>query len=121
MVGELKIKVTKSKLLTALEENRTTHGIAYEKAKAGYIKVTRRDLEEQLQRLVDGKVLDRIFFPSPPEDHTKDYDDAIAMMQWSQDSEIELTQSQFRQYVQDDWGWKDSWITSNTAYIEANA
>jgi hypothetical protein len=40
------------------------------------------------------------------------------MMEWSQDDTVALTQSQFKQYVQDDWGWKDQWLTSNTAYMQ---
>lgn len=117
MRGELTITVNKDELLAALKENRETHGAAYEKAKAGYIKVTMAEMKEQLQRLVDGRVLGRIFFNAPPEDHTGDYNDAIAMMTWSMDDTIELTQGQFKQYVNDDWGWKESWVTSNTAYM----
>lgn len=120
MVNGLTVNVDKARLLAALKKNRDTHGIAYEQAKKGYIKVTRVELEEQLQRLVAGKLLDRIWFNNPPDDHTGDYDDAIQMMEWSQDDTIALTQAQFKQYVMDDWGWKDSWITSNTAYIEAS-
>lgn len=115
----LTINVGKGRLLTTLEANRAAHGIAYRKAREGYIKVTTKELEGYLTRLADGHLLERAFIPPPPEDHTHDYDDAIAMMQWSTDDTIELTQGQFRQYVQDDWGWKDSWVASNTAYIEA--
>jgi hypothetical protein len=41
------------------------------------------------------------------------------MMEWSEDQTVELTQQQFKQYVTDDWGWKDSWVASNTAYMKA--
>ena len=119
MRGELTITVDKDELLIKLRENRATHGAAYEKAKAGYIKVTMKQIEEYLTRLADGNLLERAFIPSPPEDHTSDYDDAVAMMTWSTDAEIELTQGQFKQYVQDDWGWKDQWMVSNTQYLEA--
>jgi len=119
MRGELVITVSKDELLTALKENRATHGAAYEKAKAGYIKVTTKQIQEYLTRLTNGNLLERAFIPTPPEDHTGDYDDAIDMMTWSQDDKIELTQSQFRQYVKDDWGWKDQWMVSNTQYLEA--
>jgi hypothetical protein len=113
--------VDKERLLTALRENREGHAAEYEKAKKGYLRVTRKRLEELLARLVDGELLDRVWLEAPPEDHTKDYDDAIEMMEWTQDNQIDLTQAQFKQYVKDDWGWRDQWMTSNTAYLEAGS
>jgi hypothetical protein len=120
MVNGLTINVDKTRLLATLKRNRETHGIAYEQAKKGYIRVTTEQLKEYVELLANGELLVQRFINAPPEDHTGDYDDAIAMMEWAQDDDVELTQGQFRQYVQDDWGWKDSWVTSNTAYIEAS-
>jgi hypothetical protein len=118
--GELTIQVNKSELLVALKRNREKHGAAFEKAKAGYIKVTTQQVREYLTRLANGELLERAFLPAPPEDHTGDYDDAIDMMTFpSPDTTIELAQGQFKQYVKDDWGWKDTWVASNTAYLEA--
>jgi hypothetical protein len=113
------IQVDPDRLMLALEQNRSTHAEAYEKAKLGYIKVTTKQVEEYLTRLANGELLERAYLPAPPEDHTSDYDDAIEMMRWAKDDTIELTQQQFRQYVMDDWGWKDNWVTSNTAYLQA--
>jgi hypothetical protein len=108
--GDLTITVSKDSLLATLKGNRAKHGEAFKKAKEGYIKVTTEQLEAYVRRLADGELL---------EDHTTDYDDAIDMMEWSTDGTIELTQSQFVQYVKDDWGWKDNWVASTAAYIEA--
>ena len=115
----LNIKVDKDRLMLALEQNRSSHTAQYQKARAGYITVTTEQVRGYLNRLLDGELLERAFLPSPPEDHTPDYDDAIEMMAWAQDEFIELTQGQFKQYVMDDWGWKDQWMTSNTAYLDA--
>jgi hypothetical protein len=119
MVSGINIKVDKEKLLATLETNRAAHGAAYETAKRGYIRVTTQQLQEHIERLANGDLIERAWIPSPPDDHTSDYDDVISMMEWSMDNEVELTQAQFKQYVQDDWGWKDAWVTSNTAYIES--
>lgn len=120
MRGELTIQVNKDDLLVALTDNRERHGAAFRKAKAGYIKVTIEQLKQHVIQLAGGELLEKhAFIPAPPEDHTGDYDDAIDMMTWSTDTKIELTQGQFKQYVKDDWGWKDSWTASNTAYLEA--
>jgi hypothetical protein len=120
MRGELTRPLNKAALLTALENNRERHGAAFRKAKAGYIKVTTEQMKQYLTRLANGELLERAFIPAPPEDHTGDYDDAIDMLSFpGPDDTIELTQQQFKQYVKDDWGWKDSWVTSNTTYLEA--
>ena len=115
----LNIKVDKDRLMLALEQNRSKHGAEYQKAKAGYIKVTTEQVRDYLVRLTNGEIIGQQFLPSPPEDHTGDYDEAIEMMAWAQDEFIELTQAQFKQYVMDDWGWKDTWLASNTVYLEA--
>lgn len=111
--------VDKERLLDALRTNREGHAAEYEKAVKGYLRVTRERLEGLLSQLIRGELLERVWLEAPPEDHTSDYDDAIEMMEWTQDNQIDLTQSQFKQYVKDDWGWKDSWMTSNTAYLNA--
>lgn len=117
--GQLTVSVSVEKLLDTLQINRDGHAAEYAKAKAGYIKVTTGQLNDYIERLANGEMLGRAYIPQPPEDHTGDYDDAIAMMQWSQDATIDLTQDQFKQYVQDDWGWKSSWVTSNSTYTAA--
>jgi hypothetical protein len=113
------ITVDKAQLLDTLKENRDKHGAAYEKAKAGYIKTTMKQLEDYVRRLADGELLEHRFINSPPDDHTGDYDDVIAMMEWSTDDTIELDQYQFSQYVKDDWGWKEQWLTSTAGYTNA--
>lgn len=117
--NDLTITVDKTALLEALRENRAKHGKAFEKAKAGYIKVTMKQLEEYINQLANGDTGIARFVNAPPEDHTGDYDDAIDMMEWSTDDTIELSQSQFVQYVKDDWGWKQSWTVSNSEYLQA--
>lgn len=117
--GQITIFVDKDRLLKALEDNKIAHGAAYEKARAGYIKVTTAQLKEYVTQLANGELLVQRFINAPPEDHTDDYDDVIEMMAWAQNESIELTQQQFTQYVQDDWGWKAAWTASNTAYLQA--
>lgn len=116
--GVITIQVDKERLLTTLQANKEAHGAAYEKAKAGYIKVTTQQLQDYVNQLANGDVLVHRYINAPPEDHTSDYDDVIAMMGWAKDDVIELTQGQFKQYVQDDWGWKEAWVTSNTGYLQ---
>lgn len=115
----LTITVSKARLLDMLQKNMSDHATTYEKAKRGYLRVTRERLDNLLRRVVEGELLDRVWLDAPPEDHTGDYEDVIAMMEWSTDDTIELTQAQFKQYIQDDWGWREQWMTSNSAYLNA--
>lgn len=116
--GDIEITVDKAVLLNTLKENREKHGELYLKAWEGYVKLTRKELEEKLERIKNNKPIDRYLGNNPPEDHTRDYDDVIDMLEMSIGNTIELTQGQFRQYVKDDWGWKEAWTASNTAYLE---
>lgn len=113
------IKVAKSQLLEALRTNRDGHAAQYEKAKAGYLKVTKAKLDGLIERVAAGEVIGQQWIDPAPEDHTKDYDVIISMMEWSIGDEVVLSQAQFRQYVQDDWGWREQWMTSNSVYVEA--
>lgn len=115
------ILVTKDELLTVLRENREKHRGLFEKAWDGYCTLTRAELEEKLARIKKGKSIDCFFRNQPPDDHTDDYDDVIDMLTMATDEKIELTQPQFKQYVKDDWGWSQTWTSSNTAYIAASS
>lgn len=113
----MNVNVNIRDLRARLLENRETHRASYEKALAGYKIEARRELETELAKLGEGKEINRFLTATPPEDHTSDYDDVIDMLNMSTDTQIELTQQQFKQYARDDWGWKREWTTSNTSYI----
>lgn len=120
MNNEITITVDKDALLGILKENRGKHGAAFRKAWDGYSKLVRQELEDMLTAVKGDKPIPRFLNNVPPEDHTTDYDDVIDMLQMNIANTVELTQPQFRQYVKDNWGWKQQWETSNTAYIEAS-
>jgi hypothetical protein len=117
-MNQITITVAKPELLKVLKANRDQHRELYEEAWAGYCKAARAELEESLKRIKAGKPIPRYLVAVAPEDHTNDYEDVIAMLEMAINDEIELTQAQFKQYVQDDWGWKEQWVTSNTQYLQ---
>jgi hypothetical protein len=51
-----------------------------------------------------------------PEDHSKDYDRAIRMVELSVYDNVELTEAQFESYVLNNWDWKQSFLASNAGY-----
>lgn len=110
------IKVQVGQLATTLETNKGTHRNAYEKAVERYRSKAVELFEENIKEVKKGGPVRQHLALPVPEDHTKDYDRALQMLEWHQGEEIELTMGEFQTYVQDDWGWKQSFSTTNMTY-----
>lgn len=54
-----------------------------------------------------------------PQDHSKDYDRAIRMMQASIYEEVQLSVDEFDSYVLNNWEWKQNFLVSNAYYVNA--
>ena len=110
------VKVNKGDIVVVLKKNRDEHRTIFLSAVEGYRKRAIEILEENIAIIKKGK-LERLYVTLPvPEDHTKDYDRAIKMLEMSVDLEIELSEKDFKQYVLDDWSWQQDFLASNTAY-----
>lgn len=110
------IRVRKSELLDRLQDNRDAHRELFLKAQEGYKVKAIEELEAALARARTNGA-EKVFVMLPfPEDHTKDYDHIIAMVQMSVDDLFELNQHDFARYVLDDWEWKAGFTQSVMAY-----
>jgi len=112
----MEVSVDKKELLEKLEENRTKHRAIFEEAIVGYRECAIELLDKRLAAIKSGKKINMIFKVIEPQDHTTDYDVAIAMIKMSVDDTIELDQTQFQCYVLDDWRWKRDFLYSNAQY-----
>lgn len=110
------IKVKKEELLNVLRENRTKHRQIFEEAIEGYRKTVIAEFERRLDDAKAGRKIDIRFTLPQPVDQTKDYDRAIGMLEMTIDDVIHLEEIEYRQYVMDDWSWKQSFLTSNSTY-----
>jgi hypothetical protein len=110
------VTVKKSELLQKVLTNRDGHRAQFEKAWQGYRDECVKLLIDNLDALKADKMHVVRFFEQPPDDHTSDYNRVIAMLGMSVDENIELTQQEFQNYVQDDWDWKERWAASNMKY-----
>jgi len=54
-----------------------------------------------------------------PEDHSRDYERAIRMMEASIYDTVHLTFDQFDSYVLNNWEWKKNFIESNSLYVDS--
>jgi hypothetical protein len=110
------VTVNRVNLLETVKANRQEHRKEFESACVGYRKEAIKHLEEMLDEAKQGKRIRRAIGLVEPMDQTKDYDRIIKMLEMSVDEDIELTQSEFAQYVMDDWAWKGQFISSVSTY-----
>ncbi len=111
------VKVRKEELIEKVRANRDRHRSQYEKAIEGWAREALQVMEADVQAL---KAHTRRYLTpidQPPQDHTIDYDRVIPMITMSVDDTITLDAATFRQYVLDDWNWKDSWAATTAKYL----
>jgi len=111
-----KVKIKTSELLKVVEQNRNEHREIFEEALIGYQKEVLRQLEMRIADAKKGKRINTRFQIVEPVDQTHEYDRVIRMLKMTVDDVTEITQTEFAQYVMDDWGWKNNFITSNSNY-----
>ena len=116
---DLKTKFSRKRLFDKLVENRKQHSELFQEAKEGYLRAAQEKLLAKIEELRNGTLSGLNFNLSPPEDKTDVYDTAIQMLEWSQEDYIELTATEFRNLVMDEWDWKDHWLHMNRIYGES--
>ena len=114
---ELSVPINRLELLETLKRNKESHREIYNEAMAGYRASLKAVLTDALQELEDGNTPSIIRFSlRQPETHVREYNTAISMLEVSEDDTVILTRTQFSQYVEEQWDWKDYWATSNSEY-----
>jgi hypothetical protein len=112
------VQMNKSDLRNRIQENRNAHRGIFEAAIDGYREEATKFFEEQLAKAKAGKVFNNYFSEPIPEDHTKDYDAVLDMLDMDKRDTITLSAGQFRQYVRDEWGWKQDFMATSSNYIK---
>lgn len=110
------ITVVKSKLIEAMKANREKHHDIVLEAQAGFREKVMERLDEMLKLAASGKKIDLHVGLAMPEDHTDEYDTVIGMLELDINETVELDMGQYRQWVQDQWGWQRSFTTTNAFY-----
>lgn len=108
-----KITVAKAELLAALQQNRDDHRRIFEEALEGFQANAVAELERWLADIRAGKRSSVVVRLPVPVDHTADYNRAIKMVEMSINATVSLSETDFAQYVMDDWGWQTQFL-SNT-------
>ena len=123
----------KAELLEKLVANRDKHDKDFKHARKGWLEDVAIEGEKIVASAKEGELkilperatrhtrhdhpMTEILFEEP-QNHTKEYDRVISMLEMASDETIKLTDGQFREFVQDEWGWKEDWLHSNTKYMK---
>lgn len=114
--GMSAVTVNKVDLLKTLSENREAHTLEYAEAKEGYRQKVIEQMKENLAKAEAGGELEILINLQAPENHTKDYDKVIRMLQMSVNETVVITEHEFSQYVLDEWGWSARTKMVNSSY-----
>lgn len=115
------VKVSKGELLDALKKNREDHRAVFLEAQTNYRVRVIEELDKALEEARSGRQYRTNLHLPPPIDMTKEYDRVMAMLGMSVDDVIELSDGEFRQFVLDDWSWRQQFITANSTYANMPA
>lgn len=120
------VKVNRLDLLIKVKENREKHVADYQESVLGYkqaalkaIEDGMRKLKRQVEELQAGEKIRLAavsFDLAVPENHSKDYDQVISMLEMSVDDHMLIRSDEFAMYVMDDWSWRQSFEGTKAMY-----
>ena len=114
------VKVKREELLSKVVANRANHRQTFEDGQEVYREQVIAELDQMLEDARRGRKVKRAISLPEPEDHTRDYDRVISMLEMSVDPVIELDEEDFERYVMDQWEWNASFQRSTAAYAAQN-
>jgi hypothetical protein len=103
-----------------MQTNRKQHSKDYEQTLKEWrvavefaLKKARKELKEtgntELQELLN---------LNKPKSHVSDYDNAIDMLNWEQNDQVELDSREFQNFVQDEWSWTRAYQGTKSSLTE---
>ena len=120
------VKVNRDELVEKVRANRIKHIEEYEEAVDGYKEAALEAIDKAMARLKCGiqdleagevLALHAVTFNlQVPQNHSRDYDQVIAMLEMSVDDQLTIRADEFACYVMDDWDWKSDFLATNSVY-----
>jgi hypothetical protein len=119
-----KLKVDKAKLIKVLVQNKDQHVADYKIALDGYRVSLKKAISKKSKELKESSDEDLEKFNFylnvvKPENHVKDFETVIGWLNWSIESEVAISENEYKQYFLNEWSWKNDWYFSNSANIGA--
>jgi allophanate hydrolase subunit 1 len=114
------VNVARKDLIEKLVANLTAHKADYQEALVGYKIKLEQDLKKVLKAVKTATVEEaqtiRMPTNNPPQDHSKDYEEVIQMLQMSVDDVINLDSHSFKAFVMNEWAWSNTFNSTATMY-----
>lgn len=110
------VTMKKAEVLEVLRKNREQHKKIFLEAVEGYRKKAIDMLEKHVADIRYGKVFEVYVSLPRPEEHTRDYDRVIKMIEMAVEDNVVFTEQDTQNYIMDDWAWKQKFLTTNSAY-----
>ena len=111
------VNIYRDALKEKLIVNRSNHRDVFEQAQKVYRERMITELDLMLADAKAGRKIRRAVAIPEPEDHTRDYDRIITMVEMSVDAVIELKAAEFACYVMDQWDWNASFASNTASYL----
>lgn len=116
------VELHPKKLIDALRANRARHEAEYKEAVEAFGKAYDQKIHEMFEALdesdFDATEADMHVGLRIPENHLDDYDRVTGMLSMApSDALIEMTEEQYRMYVEDKWSWSSDFATTNQFYV----
>lgn len=114
------VNVKRLDIIDALKKGLIEHEASLSEALSDYNAAVIKFLELALQNAKNGNFKDLVLNIPKPEDHTKDYQHILDMLELSVDETIQLDSDTFRAYFKGEWSWKHRFLdimASTKAYI----
>lgn len=109
------VQVSRTKLLGIVERNRARHIERFERALVGWRRKLIASLGKALRQARAGTDPKLVSLPKPMR-FVDEYDRVLGMLKMSTDKTVELSQSDFDQFVRDKWAWSDAFANSTVGY-----
>lgn len=121
------VNVSKFKLVEILKQNKTKHVEEYRAAVPAYEQLIKNKAKE-IASTAKGdkpnikevqKLAQELGYMRPPHNYSDEYDRAIEMLEMSVDGEYDLSESEFRQFVKDEWSFSHEVAGTNSVYARS--
>lgn len=114
--AESKVTVKKAALVAAVQANRVKHGDEYAEAHSLYRAALVSALEQLLTKAQTDADCPHTVKLDKPVSHLRDYDRVLAMLEMCVHEEISISETQFTQYVLDEWQWSEQFKHVSHSY-----
>lgn len=114
------VNVSRVQLIENLKENLEVYKLQLQEALEDYKACITLQLQDALNNILREditlkEVTKMVIEFDPPEDHTDDYIDAIEILEYSVDENINLDMDSFKAYIKNEWSWSRSFASSMAA------